>query len=78
MENLTAALVALGNSAGPAGGDVAGHRAAAAFDNAEVIGAIWKQLRAARDAVAEDPSDVLAISMRFNFEEQLQKRTDTE
>ena len=78
MDNLTAALVAMGNSAGPAGGDVAGHRAAAAFDNAEAIGAIWKQLKAARDAVAEDPGDVIAISMRFHFEQQLQKMMDTE
>jgi len=78
MDNLTAALVAMGISAGPAGGDVAGHRAAAAFDNAEAIGAIWKQLKAARDAVAEDPGGVIAISMRFHFEQQLQKMMDTE
>ena len=78
MENLTAALVAMGNSSGPAGGDAAGHRAAAALNNAEAIGAMWKQLKAARDAVAEDPSDVLAISMRVHFEQQLQKLMDTE
>jgi len=78
MDNLTAALVAMGNTAGPAGGDVARHRAAAAFENSEAIGAIWKQLKAARDAVAEDPSDMLAISMRVHFEQQLQKLIDKE
>jgi len=78
MDNFTAALVAMGNTAGPAGGDVAGHRAAAAFDNSEAIGAIWKQLKAARDAVAEDPSEMLAISMRVHFEQQLQMLIDKE
>jgi len=77
-DNLTTALVSIGNSSGPAGGDVVGHHVAAAFDNSEAIGAIWTQLKAARDAVSEDPSDVLAISKRVHFEQQLQKLMDTE
>jgi len=77
MDNMTAALISLGDSAGPAGGDVAGHSEASAFDNAEAVGAIWKQLMAARDAVV-DASDVLAISIRVHFQQQLQKRMDTE
>jgi len=77
MENLTAALVSLGNSDGSTGHDAAGRRSADAFDNAEAMGAVWTQLKAARAAVAEDSTDTLAISMRSHFEQQLESLMKT-
>jgi len=77
MENLTAALLSLGNSDGSNGRDAAGRRSADAFDNAEAMGAVWTQLKAARAAVAEDSTDALAISMSAHFEQQLENLMKT-
>jgi len=78
IDGLTAALVGMGSSAGADGRDASGRRAADAFDNAEAMGAVWKQLKDARAAVAEDPSDMIAISMRAHFETQLEKLMETD
>ena len=78
MDNLTAAIVAMGGPNGANGRDSTGHTAATAVDNAEAMGFIWKQLKAARDAVAEDPGDMIAISMRIHFEQQLENFMGTE
>jgi len=64
MENLTAALVSLGDSDESTGRDAAGHRSADAFDNAEAMGAFWTQLKAARAAVTEDSSEARSL-LRF-------------
>ena len=77
MENLTAALVSLGNSDGSNGRDAAGRRSADAFDDAEAMGAVWTQLKAARTAVAEDSTVALAISMRAHIEQQLENLLKT-
>jgi len=73
MDGLTSAIVALGNSGGLGAPDAAGRRSADAFDNAEAMAAVWKQLKVARAAVAEDPMDMLAASMRAHCETQLEK-----
>jgi len=78
MDNLTAAIVAMGRPNGANCRDSTGHTAATAFDNAEAMGAVWKQLKAARDAVSEHPGDMIAISMRIHFEQQLEKVVGTE
>jgi len=78
MDNLTAAIVAMGGPNGANGRDSTSHTAATAFDNAEAMSPIWKQLKAARDAVAEDPGDMTAIFMRIHFEQQLENLMGTE
>jgi len=78
MDYLTAAIVAMGGLNGANGRDSTGHTAATAFDNAEAMDSIWKQQKAARDAVVEDPGDMLAISVRFHFEQQLENLIGTE
>jgi len=70
---LTSAIVALGNSGGSGANDAVGRRSADAFDNAEAMAAVWKQLKVARAAVAEDPMGVLAVSMHAHCESQLEK-----
>ena len=78
IENLTAAIVEMGVPNGADDRDSTGHTAATAFENAEAMGAVWKQLKAARDAIAEEPGDVIAISMRNHFEQQLENLMGTE
>ena len=73
MDGLTSAIVALGNSGGSGANDAVGRRSADAFDNAEAMAAVWKQLKVARAAVAEDPMGVLAVSMHAHCESQLEK-----
>jgi len=73
MDGLTSALVASGNFGGSGAHDAVGRRSADAFDNAEAMAAVWKQLKVARAAVSEDPMDVMAASMRAHCETQLEK-----
>jgi len=73
MDGLTSAIVALGYSGGSGARDAVARRSADAFDNAEAMTAVWKQPKVVRAAVAKDPTDALAATMRAHCETQLEQ-----
>ena len=73
MDALASALTSIGNGSPGSGRDVASEMALAVDDNAEAVGAVWKQLRISRAAEADDHEDEMARRMRVHLEKQMAK-----
>jgi len=73
MDALASALTSIGNGSPGSGRDVASEMALEVDDNAEAVGAVWKQLRISRAAEADDHEDEMARRMRVHLEKQMAK-----
>ena len=73
MDALASVLTPIGKGSPGSGRDVASEMALDVHDNAEAVAAVWKQLRIARAAEADDHDDEMARTMRVHLERQMAK-----
>jgi len=71
MDALASALTSIGKGSLGSGRHVASEMALEVHDNAEAVGAVWKQLKIARAAEANDHADEMARTMRVHLDERM-------